>query len=434
MKPLRILVLHAMGPRDKWFPGVADVELMFPRYDRSNEYLVHNAFIDFPKFIFSDCFNAIIMMSTFMDKVASEGLDGRWIRQYEFIKSFCGVKLAFPQDDYWFSEARDQFYVDYSIHRVHPVCSKDSWPELIPKYLKTGGDVKQGYTTYITPMMRALRVLDKPLSDRENYVVYRASKSPKAPNRYGYIKGVIGERFLSEAVKFKLSFDISTDPKALIHGDSWYHFIANSRAILGSNSGSTVRLRNNETLSRLNDYRLSNPEMTGEEIAAAIFDLDDRDKSYTAISPRNVEAAMLGTVQILVEGSYSDLLEPHEDYLVLREDCGNVEEILDLITDDVLLHSIAENCRAKLLGLKFLQVEHVIADTVDFIRENNKCGDPCCPRFFAVSLRAHNIYSNFLIVIKKYSLLFFLTLVRSLPSSARNVIKSYMKRNANNES
>ena len=28
-----ILVLHGMGPRNTWFSGVADIELMFPLYD-----------------------------------------------------------------------------------------------------------------------------------------------------------------------------------------------------------------------------------------------------------------------------------------------------------------------------------------------------------------------------------------------------------------
>lgn len=425
MCKLRILVLHAMGPRNKWFPGVADVELMFARYDSSNRYIVHNAYIDLPKFIRTYPFDAVIMMSTFIDKVVGEGLSSRWIKKYQFLKLFAGSKLAFPQDDYWFSETRDQFYVEYSIDRVYPVCPQNSWPELIPNYLENGGDVKQGFTTYITPMMRGLELLNKPLSERENHIVYRANKAPKAPNHYGYIKGVIGQNFLSKVSGSKYSFDISSDSKALIHGDEWYKFIANSRAILGANSGSTVRLRNIQALLRLKEYQSQHPNKPGNEVADAVFATEDRGKNYSAISPRNIEAAMLGTLQILVEGPYSGLLEPKKDYLTLAEDCSNAEEILEIVSNDVALKDITDNCRNKLLKTKCLQVEHVISDVVNFIIINKIIGsdNKCDWVNFNICCQLHYFYSIVFINIKKYFFHFLFVLVPHMPLFLRNFLK-----------
>ena len=37
--------------------------------------------------------------------------------------------------------------------------------------------------------------------------------------------------------------DVSNDPKDLIYGDKWVEFLSNSKAVLGSNSGSSVILR-----------------------------------------------------------------------------------------------------------------------------------------------------------------------------------------------
>jgi len=208
MKPLNILLLHCMGPEKRWFEGVADVELMFARYDKVNNYLVHNCYLKIPEFLSSFQFDSIIMMSTFMDHVASGGLESRWIEQFKFIKESAAIKIVFPQDDYWFSEVRDKFYQHYRVNLVHPVCHESTWQDLIPKYLEGGGEAKEGFTTYVTPQLLEKKKYQKKWGERKNDVVYRAKKIPAAPNRYGFIKGVIGERFLAEDATCNLITDI----------------------------------------------------------------------------------------------------------------------------------------------------------------------------------------------------------------------------------
>jgi len=350
MSTLAILVLHGMGDTGTWLKGVADVELMFPEYDKENRYLVHSAKLPLPEDVTKFTFSAIIMTSTFMDRVVEHGLSSRWIRQYDFLKNTTARKIVFPQDDYWQCEVRDRFYVEWGIDEIFPVCQPSSWYELIPRSMKAGIKINQGYTTYVTPLMLGLSEYSKSWSDREFDVVYRASRTPTAPNRLGMIKSVIGDRFIQAlGTKKGFKFNISDGSGALIVGSDWHRFIGNSRAILGSNSGSSIRLRNSDIARTILNYQLRHPELTMDQLEEATVPAVDRGKNYTAISPRNVEAAMLNTLQILVPGDYSGILKPHEHYIPLDEKCSNIKEVLDILKDEDHCRRIVNNCKNQIL-------------------------------------------------------------------------------------
>ena len=51
---------------------------------------------------------------------------------------------------------------------------------------------------------------------------------------------------------------------------------------------------------------------------------EEKGTIYTAISPRNIEAALSETLQIATVGQYSDLMDADQDYLRLNEDCSNI--------------------------------------------------------------------------------------------------------------
>lgn len=406
---------------------MADVELMFSLYDKTNRYLVHNAYIEIPKIVKKYPFDAVIMMSTFMDKVAACGLSGRWFKQYKFLKDTRAIKIVFPQDDYWFSEVRDKFYADYKVNRVYPVCPPPSWNDLIPNYLAMGGEARQGYTTYLTPRMLDLEQKSKPWTQRKKDVVYRAKKTPAVPNSYGYMKGILGDVFIKTANNSDLKLDISTDPVDLIFGEAWYEFIADSKSILGSNSGSSVNLRNHEIFQKLKRFQNDFPSAGNFEVEERVFDFNDRNKTYTALSPRNVEAAMLGTLQILVEGSYGGLLKPYEDYLPLAQDCSNANTILQLLEDKSTCIKITENCRNKIKRLKELNVEYVTGDAVDFIRTKCFRADSkkklARQKYFEALVLLHRIYSGVVMRSKHFCYVSARFVFYLLPSALRVIVK-----------
>jgi hypothetical protein len=358
-----------------WLSGVADVELMFPKYDKLNNYVVHSCFYKLPAFLKTVDFDAIIMTSTFMSIFVGNFTVGNdaWISQYEFLKKSTAEKIVFAQDDYWFTEVRDSFYIDYSINRVFLVCPPESWNELVPNYISKGGEVAQGYTTYVTPYIRGLSKYNIEWTDREYDIVYRGKKNPKVPNHIGEIKGQIGDSFLnnlSSDNRNKLKLDLGNSG-VIIKGENWYKFLTNSRCILGSNSGSSVRLRNVEMMDKLLTYADQYPHLSYYKIEQEILGKDDRNRDYTAISPRNLESSALRTVQFLVCGSYSGMLEAHKEYFPLQEDCSNAEECINFLRDTSACKEMIDKSRIALLENPELDCFRYINKTTDFIRKNN---------------------------------------------------------------
>lgn len=368
---LAILILHGMGPQHTWLKGVADVELMFPTYGTGSRYLVHSGQLPLPREVTAFPFSGVIMTSTFMDRVVENGLSSKWIRQYDFLKTSPARKIVFPQDDYWQCEVRDQFYVDWGIDEVYPVCPPQSWPELIPLSLKRGVRVEQGYTTYVTPYMRSLSLRSRPWAERHFDVVYRASRTPTAPNRLGMVKSVIGDRFVQAlGPNSGLKLDIGGGSGAMIVGPAWHDFVGNSRAILGSNSGSSIRLTNAAVARTIVEYQVRHPKSGIEQVEREAVPQEDRGKSYTAISPRNVEAAMLNTLQILVPGAYSGILQPYEHYLPLDECCANAPQVVAALRDQAYCRRIIDACRERILVDTELNVETLIGDVLGRIRRH----------------------------------------------------------------
>ena len=251
-----ILVLHGMGEEKNWVSSWEDMELMFPKYDPSNEYIIHNCIYSLPNCIKNYPFDAIILMSTFMDWVKRFPENHTWFRQYAFMKNTKAIKVVFSQDDYWLSEVRDAFCVRYKVDLLLPFCAPDKWEELYPMFIAAGGKIRQGYTCYLTDKMRKLQEYEIPWDDRKFDVVYRASGAPTYPNKFGYVKSKLGE-FFEKALtnQNQIKYDFSTAQDKFIRGNDWYKFISNSRAILGSNTGSTVNIRNFDVVRSLDEAK-----------------------------------------------------------------------------------------------------------------------------------------------------------------------------------
>jgi hypothetical protein len=180
------------------------------------------------------------------------------------------------------------------------------------------------------------------------------------------IKSEIGHRFgKSIGTYSSLKVDLETSSRGMISGSAWHDFVGNSRAILGSNSGSSIRLKNQKIARTIMEYQIKNPRASLEEVEVNTLSIDDRKKNYTAISPRNTEAAMLGTLQILVDGAYGGIMNAHEHFIPIDEDCKNVQQIVNILRDEVYCSKIIERCRSQIMNAKELNVENLIRNILD---------------------------------------------------------------------
>ena len=152
----------------------------------------------------------------------------------------------------------------------------------------------------------------------------------------------------------------------LLYGKKWINFIAQSRAILGSNSGSSVNLKNKKIYSSIvKNYIKKNKIKINQKIIPA----EDRNKSYTCLSPKNLEAAFLGVVQILVKGDYGNILKEYRDYIPLDENCKNINEVLKLFHNEKLVNKMIKSSKKSLLSKRELHSDYVINSVLNRINK-----------------------------------------------------------------
>jgi hypothetical protein len=184
----------------------------------------------------------------------------------------------------------------------------------------------------------ALRVGPRPVAERPIPLAYRGRRLGPAYGRLGRLKAEIGERMASEAAARGVPFDIGIEESDRIYGDDWFRFIADSRCMLGSQSGSNVfdwdgslKRRCQEALGRHSLERL-----------AAEIEGDESDLGMGQISPRVFECAILKTPMALIEGDYSGLLQPDIHFIPIAEDFSNLDAVFEKLGDLDRLQEMAD--------------------------------------------------------------------------------------------
>jgi hypothetical protein len=356
-----------MGPPWRRREAVRELEQMMPTYATEHRCLVHDADLPFPDYLKQVQFHGIILGPTFLCARYSPALLRQTMAAYGWIKDSPAVKIALPQDDYDCAGILDRWMVDWRVDLVQTVCP-EHWDVLYPTY-STRGKIELGYTGYISE--RWIRDWAKPKDSdaRPIDVSYRATQLPANFGSVGRLKSEIGDRFLRAAAASRLQFDISTKPEDLIPGQAWHAFLENSKCCLTTPSGSSLLDPEGEYRRRVTRYEAMKPRATFDEIAARCFPGEDRKYTFTAISPRNLEAALAETVQIGTPGSYSGVMRPLEHYIPLAEDCSNVASVLELIANRSAMARIARECKAAVLHRPELRFTHRVGRLVDFISD-----------------------------------------------------------------
>lgn len=363
MDKLNILVLHRMGDPKYWRAAVRDLEFMLPTYAAGHNYIVHAADLPLPQFIKDIDFHGIVLGPTFLCSRFRPRKRARVLKDYDFIRESNAFKIAMPQDDYNCSALLDEWMVRWNIDLVYAVCP-DNWELLYPKYLSRQGSIKLGYTGYIPDHLIDRWKSPKPFIEREVDVSYRSNDLHQYYGKYGFIKAYLGDIFKSRVDGFGLVLDISTKTSDMIPGTMWYDFVENSRFCLATNSGSSLYDPHDEIRKKINLFIIDYPQATFEEVEQHCFPGLDGKCVFTAISPRNIEAALAKTVQIATPGDYSGILDAMEHYIPIEPDCANISDVLSMMFDHLKVSSIAEKCKESVLSVEALRLNNHVNDLI----------------------------------------------------------------------
>jgi len=247
------------------------------------------------------------------------------------IRKFRGVKVMYIQDDYrWIYKTLTYArYLDIdAIFCLTPTrhIQQVYLPELLPKHTQI--------ETVLAGYLRNEVLGDVvPYHERKWDVTYRARKVPLWIGKHTLQKWQIASSFLKDVKKYALNCDISYAEEDRLYGKEWVDFLRHSKAVLGTESGSSVVDFTGEIQKRVEIHLDSEPDTPFEELSKLYFGHIDGKITMNIVSPRVFEAISLKVLLILYPGEYSGVLIPGRHYLILNRDHSNMQEIVAVLRD-----------------------------------------------------------------------------------------------------
>jgi hypothetical protein len=256
------------------------------------------------------------------------------------IAAFGGTKALFIQDEHRHVQRTiallqrlriDVLFTCVPQNEVEKVYPHAELPRLRKETVLTG---------YVAPELSRLKVPS--FDERAIDVGYRARKLSAWLGQLGREKWLIGERFGTDAERYGLACDISHREEDRLYGGAWIDFMLRCKAMLGSESGSSVFDCTGAIESAVRRHERSAHETSFETLRELYFPGEDGRIANGQISPRCFEAAALRTLMILYEGGYSGILLPWRHYVPLRKDHGNMAEVAAVLRDLPRAQAIAD--------------------------------------------------------------------------------------------
>lgn len=277
----------------------------------------------------------IFFHTTFLSARWSEEAFAAMVRKAAPLKAHSAVKVALPQDEFIHTEPLCDFINEFGIDHVFSVSPRTEWPAIYRTVDRDRVQFHEVLTGYLEEKtLRRIRKLEGETRQRDIDIGYRAWKAAPWLGRHGYLKAQLDEVFSVEAPRRGLVADISTRPEDTLLGDEWYRFLLRSRYTIGVEGGASILDRDGSIRRRTDAYVAEHPHAAFEEVEAACFPGVDGAFSLFAISPRHLEACATRTCQILIEGDYNGILQPHRHYIPLKSDFSNLDEVLRGLGDD----------------------------------------------------------------------------------------------------
>lgn len=312
-------------------------------------------------------------------------------RARQLIKQFRGLKVVFIQDDYRFINQTVDALHDLGVNVLLCLAPEDIIddvysPQRLPNVIRE--TVLAGYV----PEHLTKRAVSS-FSERKIDIGYRARKLSPWIGSLGQQKWIIADFFLGCADKYDLKCDISTSEYDRIYGDDWVDFVANSKAVIGSESGASVCDFTGEIQKKVEEHERLFPDAPFEVMRDLYFKEEDGRFPMNVISPRCFEAAALRTLMILYDGRYSNRLVPWRHYVPLRLDHSNIEEVIGVLRDPERAQAIIDRA-----------FEEVALNPANLFSSMVYQMDAAIGRAFRESMRAtklHYTSTTFVMVLKR---------------------------------
>jgi hypothetical protein len=364
---LNVLVFHRMGDPKNRLEAVRALEFMIPENRRDLNCIVHDADLPFPAFLKKIQYHLIVLGPTFLWSRNSAKDYKKILNTYDFVGESTACKVALPQDEYDGSAILDNWMVRWNVDRIYSVCPQEHWQTLYPKASKML-EILKGYTGYISDSWINKWNKVKNHDERRIDVSYRTHQYGANRCYLRNLKYAIADRFQAaiRTIDSGLVIDIDNKKSAMIPGEKWHDFLENSKFCLTTPSGSSLLDPFGDYKKCSDSFSFTRPSASFQEVEEHCFPNIDRERYFSAISPRNIEAALAQTVQIATPGPYSGLLRPMQHYIPLEEDCSNIAEVVNIMRDPTLVSKIRQECKKVVLSEPRLRMRVIVDEIISF--------------------------------------------------------------------
>ncbi len=284
-----------------------------------------------------DIFDAIVIHYS-VNITNEQNLDSKLKQK---ISSYLGPKILCIQDEYRWVDNTTAVAQLLGIGTIFTVVNKEAIRDI---YRADWFDTVRFEATLTGFVSEEL--LDRSVPaylERNIDVSYRARRLPAWCGALGQEKFTIGKQFLEDAPRYQLKCDISMSERSRIYGEAWIQFLANSKACLGTESGSSFIDYSGKVAPAIDKYTAKNPNTPFEELKDRFLEGRDGRVTISVISPRVFEAAALRTLLILYPGNYSGLLKAGRHYVVLEHDHSNMNEVVGVLRNPERASEIIDN-------------------------------------------------------------------------------------------
>lgn len=366
MDTLNILVLHRLGDPDLAPLFLRRHVFALQTYCPQHNYVYHDTTLSIPEFIRDVEFDAIILDVTLLCARWDHPSSYRSILQDNaFVATSSAVKIAFPQDEYDCHSILDTWMCDWNVDIVFSVIPLHR-DVLYPQFHEHG-EIRPGFTGYIEDAL--IDMSRVPFHERSIDIGYRARRLPPYFGFIGENKWQVGVLVAERALAAGLHTDIMLGDGGTLLGQHWLDFINQCKFTLGANSGSSLLDPYGEIQRAVLKYLREFPQATFAEVESRCFAGLDGRHVMTAISPRVIEAGLLESCQILVEGEYSQILEPWQHYIPIKSDVSDFDQVLHAMQDLALVDRLRRDCRSALLDHESLRASNSARLVIGLIAE-----------------------------------------------------------------
>lgn len=354
---MNVIVLYALyekTPRKT----IIDSHFCFSRYDKNNHYYYLNIYdttsvdvINRKKKLREDISAIIVHYTAVAMRYDPEWWDRNEQRLTKLLKSFSCDKIVIPQDEYHYTGVLQRFIKECGIKTIFTCSYPEDYDKLYPKSLgyESIDTVFTGYVDEDT--LDLIKHHDVPNKERGIDIGYRARRLPFFTGRHGQLKyelvRVFKEYFSNHDTGLKYDIentDTGNSNENVFYGNDWIEWIMKCRTMLGCLGGGGLVDWDGTLIKRVNEYCGENPNATFEETEHSCFEGRDDWIHLFALSPRHFECAMAHTTQVLVEGNYADVFKPGIDYIEIKKDFSNIDDVVEKIKDKEYCEKIADNC------------------------------------------------------------------------------------------